>query len=407
MRRAQHQKGTMQAVTRKSGQDVWVYRWFEPDQTGGTKRIKRVIGPLTEFPKEKDAWGEVERLGLGQSFDQFGPRTLKQLAEHFTRKELPEEQDDDGLAFSTKESYRLNLRKWVIPRWGTSPLSDIKAVNVEEWLKGLKRTEGEGENALQVDLAPGTKKKIRDLMHVLFEHAIRWEWAERNPITAVRQGSKRLTVPKLLTVAELSSLLFKSLGLRERVMVFLDFGTGLRRGELAGLTWADVDFQKSQIVPRRSIVKQRIGPVKTEVSGKAIPLDDSLVGDLLTWRRETPYARDSDYVFASAKMKGTQPYWLSRIMQHHIKPAAEKLGIQLKGFHTLRHTYCTLLAANGNDTKVVQELLRHQSFKVTTDTYMQALTDDKRNAHSGVIRLLVPREVPQAPAVIIGKMASC
>jgi integrase len=107
-------------------------------------------------------------------------------------------------------------------------------------------------------------------------------------------------------------------------------------------------------------------------------------------------------------MKGKQPYWLSRIMQHHIKPAAEKLGIQLKGFHTLRHTYCTLLSANGNNSKVLQELLRHASLKVTTDTYMQALTDDKRNAHQGVIRLVVPQQqVPQTFAVTIGKLASC
>jgi integrase len=407
MRRTQQQKGTMQAVTRKSGEEVWVYRWFEPDQTGRPKRIKRVIGSLSRFAKEKDAWGEVERLGLGRSFDEYGPRNIKALADHYERKELPEEQDDDGLAYSTKATYRGYLKKWILPHWGNSPLCEVKAPAVEEWLKTLKRTEGKGENAVQLDLAPGTKKKIRDLMHLLFEHAVRWEWADRNPITSVRQGSKRLGVPKLLTVEELSSLLFKGLELRERVMVFLDFGTGLRRGELAGLKWQDVDFEKRQIVPCRSIVAQRVGPVKTEASGKAIPLDDSLVEDLLTWRRETPYAKDSDYVFASAKMKGAQPYWLSRIMQHRIKPAAEKLGIQLKGFHSLRHTYCTLLAANGNDTKVVQELLRHQSFKVTTDVYMQALSDDKRNAHHGVIQLVVPRQVPPAQAVIIGKLASC
>jgi integrase len=211
----------------------------------------------------------------------------------------------------------------------------------------------------------------------------------------------------LLTVEELSSLLFKGLGLRERVMVFLDFGTGLRRGELAGLKWQDIDFEHCQIVPRRSIVKQRVGPVKTEASGKAIPLDDCLVEDLMTWRRESPYARDPDYVFASAQMKGKQPYWLSGIMQHHIKPAAERLGIQINGFHTLCHTYCTLLAANGNDTKVVQQLLRHQSFEVTTETHMRALSDDKRNAHHGVIQPVVPRQVPAAQAVIIGKMATC
>jgi hypothetical protein len=184
--RAQNQKGTMQLVSRKSGQQVWVYRWFEPDQTGTPKRIKRVVGPLAKFAKAREAWEEVERLGLGRSFDEFGPRNLKALADHFAQKELPEGQDDDGLAFSTKDTYRYYLRKWIVPRWGSSPLCDVKAVAVEEWLRTLKRTEGEGENEVQVELAPGTKKKIRDLMHVLFEHAVRWEWAFRNPITAVR-----------------------------------------------------------------------------------------------------------------------------------------------------------------------------------------------------------------------------
>ena len=84
-------------------------------------------------------------------------------------------------------------------------------------------------------------------------------------------------------------------------------------------------------------MKQRIAKVKTEASKKSIPLDDVLIEELLAWRRETPYAQDSDYVFASPKMRGKQPYWMSRIMQHHIKPVAAKTGIEIKGWHTLRH----------------------------------------------------------------------
>ena len=235
-------------------------------------------------------------------------------------------------------------------------------------------------------------------MHVLFEHAIRNEWTDRNPITSVRQGAKRQSIPALLTVEQLSKLLFQSLELRERVMVFLDFGTGMRRGELSGVKWEDIDFNNQQVNVRRSIVKQHVGPTKTEASQKPIPLDDYLVDDLKRWRKETPYWRESDYVFASAKKKGKQPYWLSRIMQHHIKPTAKKLGIEIKGWHTLRHTYSTLLKANGSDTKVVQELLRHASYQITMNTYTQALTDDKRSAHRDVIRLVVPRQAPLTTA---------
>jgi integrase len=114
-----------------------------------------------------------------------------------------------------------------------------------------------------------------------------------------------------------------------------------------------------------------VGPVKTEKSKNSIPLDDDLLDELLAWRQETPYAENSDYIFASPKMKGKQPFRMSRIMQHHIKSAASEAGIEIKGWHTLRHSYTTLLRRNNGDPKVVQGLLRHNSVKVTMDIYAE------------------------------------
>jgi hypothetical protein len=175
-------------------------------------------------------------------------------------------------------------------------------------------------------------------------------------------------------------------------MVLLDFGTELRRGELSGVKWEDINFERKELTPRRSIVKQRVGQVKTEASKKMIPLDDDLIAELLAWSAETPYAGNGDYVFASTKMKGRQPYWMSRIMQHHIKPVATAAGIEIKGWHTLRHSYTTLLRQNGNDPKVVQGLLRHSSIKITMDIYDEAVSDEKQRAHRGVIRQVTRRD---------------
>jgi integrase len=175
-------------------------------------------------------------------------------------------------------------------------------------------------------------------------------------------------------------------------MVLLDFGTGLRRGELSGAKWEDIDFDEKKFTPRRSIVKQHVGPVKTEKSKTPIPLDDDLIEELLAWRRETPYAEDSDYIFASPKMKGKQPYWMSRIMQYHIKPVATEAGIEIKGWHTLRHSYTTLLRQNNGDPKVVQGLLRHHSIKVTMDIYDEAMSDEKQMAHRKVLRLVTRKD---------------
>ena len=60
------------------------------------------------------------------------------------------------------------------------------------------------------------------------------------------------------------------------------------------------------------------------------------------------------------------------------------------GWHTFRHTFGTILNANGENPKVIQELLRHATLKVTMDTYVQAVSDEKRNAQTRVVKMLLP-----------------
>jgi integrase len=79
---------------------------------------------------------------------------------------------------------------------------------------------------------------------------------------------------------------------------------------------------------------------------------------------------------------------MSKLMQIYIKPVAAQLGIPLKGWHTLRHSYTTLLRQNGNDVKVVQDLLRHSSYGITMNVYDSAVSAEKREAHRNVMRLV-------------------
>jgi integrase len=116
--------------------------------------------------------------------------------------------------------------------------------------------------------------------------------------------------------------------------------------------------------------------------------------DLLTWYGTTKYAKPEDYVFATdaaraGRRRGKQPLWLAKVMQYHIQPAAKRASIGKNiGWHTFRRTYTTLLQANGEDIKVVQELLRHGSAKVTMDIYAQAVTQAKRTAQRRVVASL-------------------
>jgi len=84
-------------------------------------------------------------------------------------------------------------------------------------------------------------------------------------------------------------------------------------------------------------------------------------------------------------------------MRYNIKPAARRIGITKRiGWHTFRHTYSTLLRAAGVDIKVMQELLRHASTRVTMDTYTQAVTSAKRKAQSPVVSLFTAKEDPHS-----------
>ncbi len=90
-------------------------------------------------------------------------------------------------------------------------------------------------------------------------------------------------------------------------------------------------------------------------------------------------------------MKGAQPYWPTSGMEKHIRPAAIRVGITKRiGWHTLRHSFGTLISSAGADVKTVQELMRHANVSVTMDRYVQAVTPAKRTAHSGIVGLLDP-----------------
>ena len=151
--------------------------------------------------------------------------------------------------------------------------------------------------------------------------------------------------------------------------------TGLRRSELFALKWKDVDFQGKQIYVTRSIVQNVIGVCKTESSQKPVPAHDDLMKALCEWHGQTPYQSSESWVFASPVNEGRRPYLGQQIMQRHILPVARKLGITKRiGWHAFRRTNSTLLRSTGAELKIMQELLRHSTIRVTLDTYTQAVT---------------------------------
>jgi integrase len=370
----------VQREKRRNGPDVWIFRWWETASDGKSKYRKAIVGTVETLTNEASALKAAQALRIDANHQtpqaEAGPDTLAALVAHYRLKELANDRNGRK-AFSTRAAYEYNLTNWILPRWGDHKLDQVKPVAVEEWLDGIKR-------------AKGTRAKIRNLMSALYTHAMRYEWIDRNPIKLVRQSAKRERIPDVLELHELQLLLSK-LSARERTLALLDAGTGLRVSELLALRWRDVDFNNLELQVTRSIWHQIVGDCKTEASAKPVPLDSYMADDLRRWQRQSAYATNDDYIFASETMKGKQPYWPDNLMKRHILPVARANGINKRiGWHTFRHSFGTLLKANGEDVKTVQELLRHANSRITLEVYTQAVTSNKRAAQSKVVKMMVP-----------------
>ncbi len=180
MRRTSYQQGSLKLADRKKGK-VWEFRWREVQVDGSTRRKNIVIGTLREFANESAAQTAVDalRLRINQQTPQQNIKNISSetLVKHYREHELPDifneikptpdAVEEDRKSYATQVTYEGYLGKWILPRWRSYRLSDVKAVDVEKWLKTLcfQKT--------GTPLARGSKAKIRNIMSALYSHAIR------------------------------------------------------------------------------------------------------------------------------------------------------------------------------------------------------------------------------------------
>lgn len=362
---ARYQYGSLTLRKRKKGPDVWQFRWME---NGRPKSM--LIGTTEKHPRRADAERAVQHLRMSINAEnpqcQFHAVTVGALIDRFMREYVPKH-----CRKLTASVYRSLFECHIRPRWGAELLESMKTIAVEDWLDGLA-------SSRQV------KSHVRNLMHTLFQAAIRWELAERNPIDHVRQSRKRLKPPRTLTPAEFRALVGE-LAEPYKTMVITIACLGLRVSELLGLRWGDIDFQNLTIKIQRSFVQGEIYSTKTEASESALPLDPTLADVLLEHQARTVYSSDSDYVFAGGSGK---PRWAHTMLADYLKPAAARAKIGSIGWHTFRHTNSTLLHALGATPAVQKELLRHADIQTTLNVYTQAMSADKRTAASRLVDVL-------------------
>jgi len=150
------------------------------------RNSKRDNQSATRAPEEKEKNNDHQHNPLGQ----VQAISFETLVEHYRLKEMAE---GSGKTFATRETYE-GPQKMDSSALKSYRLRDVKSVVVEEWLKMLP-------------LANGSRAKIRNIMHVIFNHAIRWEWHSHNPVTRVRQSAKRMRILTVLSVDQIQALL--------------------------------------------------------------------------------------------------------------------------------------------------------------------------------------------------------
>jgi integrase len=355
VRRVRYQFGMLELVEGKK-LDVWTFRFYELGADG--RRIYRRIrvGTALQYPTETDAKRAVDglRLSVNRGTFQATPVTFGGVIERYANEELPER-------FSTRVSYKSLIKRWLRPKWTDFPLSAIRSLEVEHWLKSLA-------------LAPKTKSNIRNLMHVLFECARRWELVDRNPIELVRQSAKRQRTPRRLSIEEMGRLLGK-LEQPYRTMVMLAGCLGFRVGEILGLQWGDIDLLRATVEIRRAVYQYHIGPAKTPKSEAVLPLAPELSSALADWLVQATFRSETDFVFASVR---GGPRDADKLREKILQPAADRAELGKIGWHSLRHSYATALDVTGARMKVAQQLMRHSSITTTMDVYTEAMERDKR-----------------------------
>lgn len=385
--KTRYQQGSIRRVKRQKGPDVWVFRWRDTHADGSRKENNRVIGTVLDYRTKAAAEKAAEALRI--NINSTTPRrsvqgmTFGELVGHYIAKELDVDQQvaRSPKAHSTVAGNRRYLKRWIVPRWGKTPIDEMEPIVIEDWLVEL----GRGPHSLQ----NGTRLKIRNIMSVVFRHGIRHGFLPRdsdaNPIKYVRQSGQSTKEHTILTQEEAVAVLSH---LKEpiRTMAWLDATTGLRASELLALRWLDIDFESGVMHVQRGIVYGVVGDTKTNASKSRIPLAAAVLDSLERWRRETPYAASADWVFASPRTKGERPYWGNTLVARHLKIAAENAGIAGSvGWHTFRRSISTWMIDNDENVKVTQELMRHAHSKTTLDLYAKAVTPSKRRAHERIV----------------------
>lgn len=264
------------------------------------------------------------------------------------------------------------LRRHVYPILGDRPLASVLPSEVQAWTAGMTTA-----------LAPSTVVTIHGVVAGIFKAAVRDRRIAANPCDGTRLPKVQPKRIHPLTTEQIHAIIAAAPA-RARATVVLAAGTGLRQGEVLGLSVDRVDFLRGTARIDRQLVtvpgRTAFGPPKTSASVRTVPLPRVVVDALAAHLAEHPAAADG-LIFTT--MTGA-PWGRSHFNHRVWHPAVAAAGVAGTGFHALRHYYASLLIRHGENVKTVQSRLGHATAAETLDTYSHLWPDSDDRTREAV-----------------------
>jgi len=275
---------------------------------------------------------------------------------------------------STYSRDKYLITNHVKPTLGRVKLKNLSAMH-------LQRLYREKQDA---GLSASTVQKVHHILHKALAQAVRWDLIARNPTDNVKAPTPTPKEMHPLSAEEASMLLEATQGDRLKALYVLAVTTGMRRGELLGLKWSDIDLEYGRLSIRRALTRtgnggrSALAETKTRGSRRTVNLTQRAVGALRS-HLERQLAEieaagdlygDEGLVFTTEAGTPINP---SNLRQRSFAPLLKRAGLPHIRFHDLRHTCATLLLSKGVHPKFVQELLGHATIAITLDTYSHVM----------------------------------
>jgi integrase len=274
---------------------------------------------------------------------------------------------------STRLQAETNLRNHALPAFGHRPLSAIRTSEVQAWVKRLSD-----------ELAPSTVTTVHHYVRSILKAAVRDRLIASSPCTDIRLPKQERPRVVPLEVGQVGALA-SAVPERWRAAVLLAAGTGLRQGEVFGLTLGNVHLLRRMLTVDHQLLTPvgdppLLGPPKTPASYRTVPMPQMVIDVVAAHLAHYPATHEWGLIFTTEAGGPVRRNRVGGMWQ----AAARKVGLPGVTFHSLRHHYASLLIRSGCSVKAVQEALGHATAAETLDTYAHLWPSDHELTRAAV-----------------------